>query len=362
MNNMKKILITIIGIFLLAVLISNVSAYKWACLSYGDSIPHYTCDFRHCKLCLDSDGYSTSFGYCNKVKNCVFGIPNNDTTPPILSVNSPVNNYVYNSSKVLFDLTTNEHSTIYYKNNANPDSKFKMIAGNRAVYNNQISFRDGFYNITIRAQDSSENNADVIKSFYVDTKKPKIDSPKDNSDGSISFKFEEANPSVLKIVIGNNKTGYISQDINLNNCNGVNGKYICNYNITRDIPNSKLKPYEGLQVESWIELKDISGKIGTSKKVKRTIDLTAPNINNPSTMFSINGNYGIFNISISEKNILGVYYNEKTSKDQIHTLCTNLKDGICYKKVLFSKGDHDIMVFAIDKSGNYAYKEFIFAI
>jgi len=358
----KKSYITgIIGILFFAFLISNVSAYKWACLSYGDGIPHYTCHFSHCKLCLDDKGYSTDFGKCIKAKQCSFGPVNNDTTPPALTVNSPRNNQIFSTNSVSFNLTIDEPSTILYKNNK--DSKFKTLAGNRLKYINQLTFKDGAYNITIRAEDRAGNDADILRSFYVDTKTPKIDSPKTDGNGNILIKFEESNPVLLTFKYGNNKTGYKSLNINLTNCNGTdNGKYNCLYFISKVQYNNMLKVYDGQEIESWLELKDIANNIGVSKKAKEMVDVTLPVINNPNNLAALHDKFVYFNISITEKNLDGVNYAENSTKLKWQNLCSTLKNGYCVKKVLFTKGNHDILIQVIDKSGNYATKEYIFKI
>ena len=332
---------------------SNVSAYKWACISYGDTIPHYTCQFSHCKLCLDDKGYSTDFGHCNKARPCTFGPANNDTTAPVLTINSPNNNLVYNSSKVLFNLTTNEPSTIYYETNNDSNGKFKMLAGNRLIYSNPISFKDGFYSIIIRAEDRAGNDADVPRSFYVDTKKPKVDSPK-FGDGVLSFKFQEANPTKLTIKCGNNITGYNPITVALNSCNKTNDKYTCGISLINSQYSNIIKSYDGQSIECWIEINDISGNIGQSKKTKFNIDLTSPVINNPQTMIQASGKYALFNVSVTEANLAGVYYKDNsTTAPKFQILCSSLKNGLCQKKISMNKGTHLIIVQALDKSGNF---------
>jgi len=359
----KSIIIGIIILFILVVLVSNVSAHKWACLSYGDHIPYYTCHFTHCKLCLDDKGYSTSFGYCDKAKLCSFGPVNNDTTPPVLTINSPKNNFIYNTSKILFNLSIDEPSTIFYKNNLDSNGKFKMLAGNRLNYINGITFKDGFYNITIRAEDRSGNDADILRIFYVDTKNPKVDSPSDDKNGILNIKFEEANPVLLTLRYGNNKTGYGEYNINLNNCNKTSGdKFLCKVNISDEESYSMLKSYDGQIIELWIELKDIPGNIGKSKIIKGKIDITKPVINNPDNMFTLDGKNLYFNMSITDQNLVSVYYAENSTKLQWKLLCSSLKNGFCQKKVAFNKGNHDILVQVVDIGKNVIYFETKFTV
>ena len=51
-------------------LLGNVSAYQWKCLTYGQSIPRYTCWHDSCTLCVDDKGYSTDFSRCNDSPLC----------------------------------------------------------------------------------------------------------------------------------------------------------------------------------------------------------------------------------------------------------------------------------------------------
>jgi hypothetical protein len=348
MENNRKLLIILGLIFASILLISNVSAYKWACLSYGDTIPHYTCHFTHCKLCLDDNNYSASFGNCYKAKNCVFGPAKNDTIPPTLTVLSPANDFVYNKSKVLFYLKTDEPSTLYYKFDTY-QSRFLTIAGNRLVYNKSLGFKDGHINIIIRALDRSGNYMDIERSFYVDTKKPKVGTPK-LANSYLSFNFDEINPVAITLKYGNNNT-FREYNITLNNCSITDKTYKCEVLIGDAQFKSMMSKYDNSNIEYFIEVRDVANNIGKSKSVKTYIDLTSPIINNPTKMVSVSGKYAIFNISINEKNLEGAYYSDVNNPKWMK-LCSSLKNGICYKKVNFPKGSYNILVKAVDISGN----------
>lgn len=362
MVNNKKLALGIIGIMILVSLMTVVSAHRWACLSYGDKIPYYTCHSTSCKLCLDDKGYSTSFGYCKTKPSCDIGPANNDTTPPVLTLFSPTSGTIFKQKTVLFNLTTDEPSTISYTDNINGNGRWVKIAGNSLKYTRGLGFKDGFIDLTIRAEDRHSNYVDVKRSFYVDTKKPKVDSPGNDGKGNIKFRFDEANPVSLTLKYGNNKTGYGSYAIDLKNCNGTNAKYTCQYFISKEQRNSMLKSYDGQEIESWMELKDIAGNIGKSKILKEKVDVTAPVINNPSNMFTKQGRYILFNISITEQNLLGVYYAENLTNLKWQKICSSLNDGLCKKKVTFSKGNHNIIIQVLDKSGNYVNKQASFSI
>src|SRR3989344_446712 len=174
-NMHKKILITgIIGALFLAMLLGFASAHQWACLRYGDTVPHYTCHSTSCKLCLDDKGYSTSFGFCKNSPPCTFGPPVADLDPPNLTINSPLNDEVYNSRSVLFDLKSDEPSSFYYIDNINGRGRWSRLSSNRQDYKRELSFNDGLNDITIKAADRHGNFINITRKFYVDSKKPKI--------------------------------------------------------------------------------------------------------------------------------------------------------------------------------------------
>ncbi len=361
MCKMRKLLIIIVSLFALIIFSNSVNAHSWACLTYGDTIPHYTCYSDLCKLCLDDDGYSTSFGYCKNKPMCTPKEPNNDTDAPSMDISSPNNGIIYNKSKVLFRIVTNEPPTLYYKIN-NRNEIWKKLSRNMKNYSKEITFRDGYYNITIKAADRHGNSNITTRHFYVDTKKPKVNHLVIEGNGLVKVKFEEANPVSLIFKYGNNISGYKSYNINLSYCSSSSGRTICENFISPNDLITLLTEYNGQSIDTYMELADIAGNIAKSKKKGGLIDFTPPTFNNEEDMLSISGKYVIFNISITEPELKGVYYAENSSNLKWRKICSSLKDGYCYKRIIFTSGNHDILVKAIDETGNSRTKEFLFNI
>jgi hypothetical protein len=80
-------------------------------------------------------------------------------------------------------------------------------------------------------------------------------------------------------------------------------------------------------------------------------------------MFKSDNKNAYFNISITEPNFRDISYIDKNARKPIWSkICTSLKNWICYKKVLFSKGSHSIDVQVSDQAGNKIIKSFDFDI
>lgn len=350
---MKKIIFLWFA-FIFILLLGFSDAHELRCLSYNDKLPNYVCHHDLCQVCVNDNGYPAYPGYCNKLKPCPGGNAKNDTVPPELNVSSPSNNQIFQTNKILFSLKTDEPCTISYLDIER--GKWLKIAGNRKIYKNSLSFKDGLKNITIRAEDRNGNYADISRTFYVDSKIPKIDTPvKEN--GILKFRFEEANPESIVLKTGNEQKGYVSYSIDLDSCNKIkDGKYLC---ISQVPAEQILSPYNGDTVFSWLEIKDIAGNTGISKKKKSLVDLDKPVINNPESFLTIEGKYAHFKINISEENFDVIYLTEnfKTKK-----LCSTLKNEICEKRILFTKGDHSIKIAVFDDALNFIEKEAEFTI
>ncbi|MEK6953173.1 MAG: hypothetical protein AABX29_09240 [Nanoarchaeota archaeon] len=268
-------------ILLIILSINSVSAYKWVCLTYGQSLPNansprYTCWSDSCKACVTDSNYPTNFNKCKDSQKCESQVGETDITPPILTINSPINEQVFNSRMVLISLLSNEPASFYYKNNKG--GSWKRLASLTTSFSRGISFKDGFNNITIKAVDRSNNYMEKIVSFYVDSKKPKITktSPKGFANGAFSVEFKEDNPKNLVLYYGindltynvNQNFGIRTYNLNLSECD-YNKKYICYAQVN-------LSDFDGKKIVYWFKLEDIAGNIHESKQISLKVDFTNP--------------------------------------------------------------------------------------
>lgn len=358
----QSILIILAFMLVIALAISQVSAYKRLCLTHGQTVPsmqnpRFTCERDICQICVTDNYYPTSPNYCNDLDGCnQFGNDTGgglDTTPPVMTINSPVNNNIYNNRRVIFDIRTNEESSIYYIDNINGRGVYSRLATLTNIFNKGISFKNGLNNITIKAIDKNGNSAETTKVFYVDSQGPKItktEPKKGFATGEFFAWFTEENPVSLTLDYGNQLKGRRTANVNLNDCSRDNGKYYCTINVN-------LNEYNSQNIDYFFKLSDIAGSIFNSKPVYLKVDTASPIINNPNSMFTINGKYANFKINVTEPNLMEVsYYDNFDARPLWKKLCTSLRNGLCEKKTSMKPGEHIVDIKAIDNAGNSIIK------
>ena len=365
---MKKILTITLAFFLIIIIsVSFVSAYKRLCLTYGQSIPsdenpRYTCWHDSCQICVTDNNYpGVNPRHCNKIKGCeLLGETIVDEDPPELTINSPVNDFIYNSRKVLFDIESNEPCSMYYLDNINGRGRWKRICSNCQSYSRTRSFKDGLNNITIKARDRNGNFVEYQRYFYVDSKKPKIrrTSPRKGFvNTAFEVQFSEENPVSLILYYGNVLSGYEEAELNVDiesietDCYINKKRYYCSVDV-------ELDDYDGQNIKYWFELEDIAGSTATSRPISLSVDTVAPVIiNNPDSFWTQGegkkNKYIYFNIDITEENFDEVSYIDwNDRRPRWRRLCSRLKNGICKKKKSFRKGEHVVDIMISDEAGN----------
>jgi hypothetical protein len=364
-KNKKQMIVAVLFFASIILLISYVSAYKMLCLKYGEAVPskenpRYTCHSDMCPVCVTDNNFPTHPGFCYNGGNGVGGNCEpggggpGDLKPPILTINSPVDNQIYNTKQVVFDLTTDEPASILYTDNINGRGVWKKIASGVTAYKRGVSFKDGLNDITIRAADKNGNSIDIIRKFTVDSTKPKIKKtfPKKGfADGNFEVQFAEKNPTSLKLNYGDKIV-----NLNLDSCTIEKGINSCKIKID-------LSSFNNQKIDYWFTLTDIANNVVESKPVSINVDTSNPIINNPDSMYTQNGKNIFFSIDITEPNLESVSYIDNSAKKPKFTkLCSSLKNGICTKKVSFSIGNHDLDIQVIDSAGNSVTKSLTIAI
>ena len=374
MVNKKNVMLGIIFALATIIVISNVSAtnYQWYCLSKGQTLKFSlcyptmkdrTCTTTSCPYCVykgtRGEWCPGPFNACNKISggqcsaSSTGGNSTLDLTPPVLIVNSPVDSKVYNSRSVLFDLSTNEPSFLYYLDNLNGRGQWKVLASKLTLtYKKSISLSDGPWDLSIKAVDKAGNPTVINKKFYVDSQAPKIKSTtplKGFTDGTFTINFAEQNPKTIMLYYGNPSVGQRNSQLDItNDCVLAKGLYTCNKKVTVDA-------YNNMQIMYYFAVTDIANVIAQSKQIQLSVDTQKPVINNPTTMFSTDPKGVNFNININEKNFKEVDYIDNSAKTPRSVkLCTSLKNNICSKKVTMNKGEHDLTITVIDNAGNSA--------
>jgi hypothetical protein len=269
---------------------------------------------------------------------------------PIFTINSPVDNQIYNSKKIVLNLISEENLSFYYK--YNNDGRWRKITYNVKSINKSINFEEGINDITIKAVNKNKSSTEIPIIFNIDSKKPRIEKIKIDCFRRYFMEFNEANPFSLTFNFGNNLTGFRFYAFDIaNNCRNLKEKYICNFNITSEEYLNFISPYNNQKIEYWFELMDIVNNSFKSNAENFYADITPPEINEIS--YEIEKKLVYFKIEVDEHNFKQVSYMDNSAKKPKYmNLCSSLKNGICTKKINLEYGNHSINITAFDKSGN----------
>lgn len=354
-----------IGIVLLAVLvlIPAVSAYRLLCLTYGESLPpdaikpRYTCWHDTCQVCTTNSFYPTLPQRCYSLGACEpLGGGGPDSSPPNLIVNSPEQNGAYESRKVLFDLSFDEPSSIYWIDNINGRGRWKRICSKcEDSYQKRISAKEGFNDITIMAKDKYGNSVMVERQFRVDSKKPKIRRTyprRGFASGTFTAEIVELNPESLVLHYGTwddpreEPVGLFDDCV----AGRKDGYWTCSVDV-------ELSDFSGDEIEYWFVLEDIAGSVAESKHIMLGVDITDPVIVNDNFWEQGVGRYEryvYFDMEIDELNFdeVGYRYVSK-GRERYKRLCSRLKNNRCVKKKAFRDRDYLIDVIVFDEAGNW---------
>ena len=368
-KNKQTLVICTALILIVLMSVNYVSAYKSLCLTKGQKLPpnfakpRYECKHDSCQVCTTDNFFPTDLRFCNNLPNCNAYNPGNDsggvldTQPPVLTVNSPNDNSKFNTKYVLFDLKSNELASFYYMDNSK--GAYSKLSSLVTSFSKSISFKDGLQNITIKAVDLKGNDAFKTVSFYVDSTKPKISKTlpgKGFANGKFEVWFTEANPVTVTLDYGNSIKGRRTANVPISSCTiDVKGNYYCNVSVS-------LTDYNNQDIDYNFKVTDVVGNYVISKPVTLKVDSAVPVITN-SPIYNVSGKYVTFNLNINEANFDKVtYIDNSLLRPSWKSLCTSLKNGMCQKKITFSKGTHNIDVKVSDKAGNQVIQRIIFDI
>ncbi len=356
-------LLLISFIIFILLLTSHVLAFQKLCLGYGEKLPpdsakpRYTCYHDRCEVCVTDNLYPTLPSRCSEVQGCqIMGNGSSiDSEPPILIIDSPKDDQIFNSRKVLFDLKSNEPTSLYYIDNINGRNKWKRLQSLTKSFNRDISFKDGMNNITIKGVDRNRNEVLVVRKFFVDSQGPRIKStsPEQGFIGSkFSVEYDEENVKEVRLNYGNSETG--TKEKILNNCPSGR-KQTCYTEVN-------LAEFNGQEIVYWFELTDIAGNTDRSDKIKLAVDESAPII--VEFNFSNNDKFAYFSMKVYEPFLSEIVYSytDDRGKDVEKKLCSKLENDICEAVIKFRDGQQDIAVIVRDRAGNEVYRNSSFFI
>lgn len=271
--------------------------------------------------------------------------------PMDIHIFSPLNGEIYNDQKIFVNVTSDVGANIirYYDN-----GKQGLLCRNCWEYGylkkKTRAFNEGENNLTVEAE-TSYGKVNNSVSFFIDSIIPKImrTMPRTGfASGIFNVSFKEENPDslFLNIINDENKT----ENVNLNDCVKSRDKGECSVEVN-------LSEYDGKEIEYWFNLTDIAGNHEESRIRKLSVDLSKPEIiiNNITSK----GRNVYFNISIEEKNFDYLGY---IDNGRFNYLCKKLDNNNCYKRKLFTYGQHNLTLTAYDRAGNFQEMQINFTI
>ena len=257
-------------------------------------------------------------------------------------------NIIYDSRRVLFNIsTTDDVEKMEYINWNDKKPRWRILCRYCDEYGllkkKTQTLNEGKNNITIRASDEFNQIKEENISLFIDSIKPKISKtdPKRNSviNGSEFYiKYTEGN---LK-----NITLFWNPSQELNCSSGKNQECRTFVNLTA---------FNGNWIEYYFEVSD-SINIVQSKTTRVLVDTISPEltINMPKNLVSETYDRKVpFNITVSE-DVLLEYIDNSVANPRWRRLTSNSNEyGSTRKKTLpFKRGNHNILIRAIDKAGN----------
>lgn len=362
MNSRKKIIATISLILAAALLIlttlPQVQANILYCLSDGEKLPpgcsgsscKYVCDLSSgegfCQICTTNNGFpgvnpSSCFG-----QTCSFlgGEEETDLNPPNLTITSPQNGITYSDLRVVFDIRTDSPSKIEYK--VLGDNTWRTLCDSCTSYSREVRLQEGANEITFKARKKSNNLiTELTRTFNIDSKAPDFISslPLNNDFANGEFIVEYTEENLNKVELHYKNTGETNwQILELTGCSSGQ-RVICSTSLN-------LSPYENSELEYFFNICDsASCDAGNINVVK--VDSSPSAIESFTKTFE--GKYVTFLFEITEPFFKSVeYIDYSESRPRWKTLCNQLENNLCEKRVSFRDGEHALDFKINDNAGN----------
>lgn len=254
-------------------------------------------------------------------------------------INKPLNNSIFGTKNVPFDLSSTDVASFYYSTD---NVKFsKLCSGCKTYVKNVTSVKDGIHDMIIRKIDAYGSINDRHINIIKDTKNPKIkeispDNKESVNSGNFSVIYDEA--YVKEIILHYGPTGMENTAARTDCASGKKMK--CTFD------GINLSIYNNQQIKYWFNVSDYARSIG-SKVYSLNVDTTTPllTVNNPVEGSSYDNSI-TFNLASSEMVNMEISDNgRKFSK-----LCGDCT--IYSSRKSFALGGHSLIIKATDPAGN----------
>lgn len=280
---------------------------------------------------------------------------------PNLSIYSPIDNSIYDSGRIVFNLTALEgvDSISYIDWNDRIPREIKLCR-NCDEYGNLKrkikTFRDGEHNLSFMSN-KGDKTKNINISFFIDSRKPRISKtePRRNSFTNGSGFYIRVNEENIKNIIINFSS---LKELDLESCIESRGYTECYIDLN-------LTDYEGQTIDYFFNVEDIAGNTDESRPTSVKVDTILPNLTNPDSFWARGEgrylDYIYFNLNIEELNfdkvVLTYDYRGRTIERR---LCSNLRYGKCTYKFRLNNAYNNFQLKIQDKAGNSIQRELNF--
>lgn len=303
---------------------------------------------------------------------------NNSTNSSWFKIYSPKDGEIFYNKNIKLNMTIDSGIvTISYVDWQEKTKKENVLCTKCLEYGynkeKKKSFSDGLHRLTFKAIKNYNNISEINISFFIDSKDPQISTIKPRSrsftNGSDFYiKYTEDNIKNVKLRINRAGTTLALSEPSGGGGGGGGGSVSISY--TKNCSSGKnqecyftpnLTSYNGQEISYQFIVTDIANNTDESKSTTIKVDTTTPKIIKFDN-WTI-GRYAYFNMTINETNFDVVQYIDPSNpRARWITMCSSLRKDICYKKISFSTGQHNILIRILDEAGNSIEKAINFTI
>jgi len=279
--------------------------------------------------------------------NCNGEIDDEELCFTDLTINSPVNFEVYDSRRVLIDISFNQEvDEILYLDSADSRQRKRRLCRNCDSYFRSKSLSPGRHELTFYGIVDDEIVGSDSSIFYIDTKKPRLLKflPRRGlTNGSYYFEATDDNIRGAGITFGNDIYGY--ETIEVDSCGELpRNKFYCEGNMN-------LSKYHNSEITYSVILVDVARNFVNSKNKTLEVDVNPPILSR--IQLTQSKRRVEFRLSISEENFDEVtYIDHNDRRPRERRLCRKIFAGDCLARKSFRAGDHNLTLTIKDDAGN----------